>query len=331
VSDLRDSYNKVFRIESSQEFNEICLEVFQLQAKENPVYSEYLEKLDFDPSTVSKIDEIPFLPIELFKSHKVSTGPRMASSIEFTSSGTTGSTPSRHVVQDPAVYEKSFTSAFERFYGSPSDYRILALLPSYLEREGSSLIYMTDRLISMSNHPESGFFLDNTDRLRSLLNTESLRKTLLIGVSYALLDLVEEEKIDAPDLIVMETGGMKGRRKEMTRMELHRRLRSGFGVEYIHSEYGMTELLSQAYANKNGLFRSPPWMRVSIREIQDPFTSADTGKTGAINVIDLANIHSCSFLATSDLGKINPDGTFEVLGRMDYSEMRGCNLMVAVD
>ena len=313
---------------SEDEFNEKSLEVFRFQAKFNAVYGKFLEHLRVEPNRISKVDDIPFLPIELFKSHKIVVGENHPNTLVFSSSGTSGMTPSKHFVAKPDLYHKSFLKAFERFYGSPEDYRILALLPSYLEREGSSLIYMVNSLIEKSKHRASGFFLDNRNKLRKLLSEPTDRKTLLIGVSFALLDLVEEEPIDLKNTIVMETGGMKGRRKEITRKELHRTLCKGFGVEAIHSEYGMTELLSQAYSKGHAHFRCPPWMKILIRDAQDPFSKVSNGKSGGINVIDLANLYSCSFIATSDLGKLHQDGTFEVLGRMDYSDMRGCNLMV---
>jgi phenylacetate-coenzyme A ligase PaaK-like adenylate-forming protein len=246
----------------------------------------------------------------------------------FTSSGTTGTEVSRHYVQSPGLYEASFLKAFAHFYGLPSDYRIFALLPSYLERGGSSLVYMAERLIRESGHPESGFFLDDLKTLRALLQTPHNKKTLLIGVSYALLDLAEMGAMPLQDTTVMETGGMKGRRKEMTRAELHGHLAEGFGAVQIHSEYGMTELLSQAYAKKDGQFETPPWMKLLIRDVNDPLNLAIEGRTGGVNVVDLANLHSCSFIATSDLGRGLTNGKTEILGRFDYSDMRGCNLMV---
>lgn len=321
---------KVFRISSSEEFNAVCLEVFRIQAEENSVYKEYLSYLNIRPEMIDDVGDIPFLPIDLFKSRTVTTGEPSSSFLEFTSSGTTGMRPSRHVVLRPEIYEESFLKGFELFYGKPSDYRILALLPSYLERQGSSLIYMTNRLIKLSAHQESGFFLSDTEKLRQLLASPSSKKTLLLGVSFALLDLVEKDGLLTDNTVVMETGGMKGRRKEMTRFELHDILKKGFGVSSIHSEYGMTELLSQAYSSGHGLFRCPPWMRIVIRDIQDPLSPPPSGRSGVINIVDLANLYSCSFIGTSDLGKMHSDGAFEVLGRLDYSDMRGCNLMVSV-
>src|SRR5690606_2994296 len=246
----------------------------------------------------------------------------------FESSGTTGSATSKHHLLSTKIYEESFSKTFRQFYGDPGGYRILALLPNYLERSGSSLVHMVNRLISESRHPESGFFLNDTSTLRKLLQKQSDRKTLLIGVSFALLDLVDEGGMQLKNTIVMETGGMKGRRKELTRKELHEILKTGFGVDTVHSEYGMTELLSQAYASANGEFECPKWMQLHIRDTNDPFSAAPAGRTGGLNVIDLANLYSCSFIATSDLGRGRENGKVEILGRFDYSDMRGCNLMV---
>lgn len=250
--------------------------------------------------------------------------------VAFTSSGTTGMVQSRHLVTDLSLYEQSFNQAFQQFYGDPKDICILALLPSYQEREGSSLIYMIDALIEQSEHADSGYFLHNRHDLYQTLNRlkNSNQKTILIGVTYALLDFVEQFTIDFPDLIVMETGGMKGKRKELVREELHAILQKGFGVDSIHSEYGMTELLSQAYSYGNGVFKSPQWMKVSLRDTNDPLSPAAQGKSGGINIIDLANLNSCAFLATQDLGKLSADGSFEILGRFDNSDIRGCNLLV---
>jgi phenylacetate-coenzyme A ligase PaaK-like adenylate-forming protein len=309
----------------------MCLKVFHFQARENAVYKEYIDHLGMTPENIRQWKDIPFLPIELFKTHEVVCGQADGSLAIFTSSGTTGSATSKHFVPDIRLYEKSFLKAFKMFYGDPSGWRILALLPSYLEREGSSLIYMVDRLITESEDAGSGFFLDDFDRLREILLSETKKKTLLIGVSFALLDFIEEEEISLKNTVVMETGGMKGRRKEITRLELHKTLTKGFGLDAIHSEYGMTELLSQAYSNGNGIYKAPPWMRVVIRDANDPLTILPSGKSGGVNIIDLANLHSCSFIATSDLGKTHPDGSFEILGRFDYSDVRGCNLMVAMD
>ncbi|WP_436832171.1 acyl transferase [Parapedobacter sp. DT-150] len=303
--------------------------VFHHQARSCRVYAEYLSALNIKPEDILRSEDIPFLPIEFFKSHIVITGIQEPQ-IVFSSSGTTGTTSSKHYVADLTVYERSFRIGFEQFYGRPDELTVLALLPAYAERTGSSLIYMVDDLIRQSGHPLSGYFLYNHDELYDALQQLNAQgaKTLLIGVTFALLDFVENHRMEFPQLIVMETGGMKGRRREMIREEVHERLCGGFGVPHIHSEYGMTELLSQAYSSGNGLFRCPPWMNVYIRDTNDPFSSLPLGRTGAINVVDLANIHSCSFIATQDLGKLHPDGRFEVLGRFDQSDIRGCNLLV---
>jgi len=248
----------------------------------------------------------------------------------FSSSGTTGMVTSKHLVTDVSLYERSFMQGFKAFYGNIQDYTVLALLPSYLERDGSSLIYMVDHLIRESGDPQSGYFLYDHDALYAALQRQKLtnRKTLLIGVTYALLDFVEKYQIKFPGLIIMETGGMKGKRPEMLREELHNQLKEGFGVAAIHSEYGMTELLSQAYSKAEGIFACPPWMKILIRDTNDPLTILPQGRTGGLNIIDLANLNSCSFIATQDLGKTLGDGTFEVLGRFDNSDIRGCNLLV---
>ena len=318
---------RIFNLTGLEEFNALALEIFSFQYKTNPVYRQFCDYLKISSIEISRIENIPFLPIELFKNHLILSGNGQTE-VVFESSGTTGSATSRHHLLDSALYEDSFSKAFRLFYGNPEDYRILALLPNYLERQGSSLVYMVNQLIEESNHIESGFFLDNRDALRELLINGSDKKTLLIGVSFALLDMLEEGKLKLKNTIVMETGGMKGRRKELTRKELHTILKSGFGVDGIHSEYGMTELLSQAYASANGEFECPPWMKLMIRDINDPLSLAPTGKTGGLNVIDLANLYSCSFIATSDLGRQTDTGKTEILGRFDYSDMRGCNLMV---
>ena len=293
------------------------------------MYRSFCDLLYTHPSDVKTIHEIPFLPIQFFKIHQVlsSQGPVETT---FTSSGTTGSITSKHLVTDLDLYKNSFKKGFEQFYGDIKDYVILALLPSYLEREGSSLIYMVDDMINKSNHPESGFYLNNLGELKetlTLLDSQN-KKVLLIGVSFALLDLVEAHQFNLKHTVVMETGGMKGRRKELVRDELHSVLKQGFGVETIHSEYGMTELLSQAYSSGNGIFICPNWMKILTRDTEDALTIQKTGKTGGINVIDLANINSCAFIATQDLGRVFNDNSFEVIGRFDNSDIRGCNLMV---
>ncbi len=322
-------HKDIFSIQSQEEFLQHSLETFRYQATHTALYKQYIENLGINTDEVIALEDIPFLPIDFFKSHKIITEGR-AENIIFSSSGTTGSVTSAHYVSDLSLYAKSFNQAFKLFYGEPEQFAILALLPSYLERSGSSLIYMVDDLIKQSTYPESGYFLYNHDDLfhqLSALKNQSI-PTILFGVTYALLDFIEQHSINFPELIVIETGGMKGKRKEMIREELHEILKQGFGVPTIHSEYGMTELLSQAYSKGNGVFRCPPWMNVLVRELNDPFSYRKPNQTGGINVIDLANINSCSFIATQDLGKKYDDESFEILGRFDQSDIRGCNLLI---
>jgi phenylacetate-coenzyme A ligase PaaK-like adenylate-forming protein len=321
--------NKVFTTKN-ENFAETVWEVFKFQAANVVPYKNYIQYLGINPSGINQISQIPFLPISFFKSQNI-IAQNLAPQQTFLSSSTTGKGQSKHHVADISIYETAFTQGFKLQYGNPSDYCILALLPSYLERTGSSLVYMANRLITKSKHPNSGFYLDEWDKLANVLqqNEEQGQKTLLLGVSFALLDFVALHPMQLKHTIVMETGGMKGRRKELTRFELHKILKEGFGVNEIHSEYGMTELFSQAYAKKEGRFVCPPWMKVYTRPADDPFGYTDFGKTGALNIIDLANIYSCSFIETEDLGRVYDDGSFEVLGRMDFSEVRGCNTMIA--
>lgn len=321
---------QVFSISNSHDLTDTALQIFRHQAANCSIYHNFISGLNINSAAVRSIDQIPFLPIEFFKSQKVLSDDKPAEVI-FTSSGTTGMITSRHLVTDVSWYTQSFREAFNLFYGDIKNYTVLALLPSYLEREGSSLIYMADDLIKQSQNTDSGFYLYNHDELfLQLKKQQDTRKpTILIGVTFALLDFVEQYRINFPELIVMETGGMKGRRKEMIREELHKQLCAGFGVNAIHSEYGMTELLSQAYSKGEGIFYCPPWMKVITRDTNDPLEILGNNKTGGINVIDLANINSCSFIATQDLGKIYSDGSFEVLGRFDNSDIRGCNLLIA--
>ena len=321
--------NRIFAIQSRNDFEEVAMDIFRYQAEKNPVYSNYLSLLKINYSELRSISDIPFLPIEIFKSDKVLTDFGDAEEI-FLSSSTGGTVQSRHYVPDPLLYEESFKRSFELFYGKPKDYCILALLPSYLEREGSSLIYMMDKLIQLSCHPKSGFYLNELEDLSVALHElkKANQKTLLCGVTFALLDFAELFSMEFPDLIVMETGGMKGRREELVREDVHSKLKAGFSVAEIHSEYGMTELLSQGYSSGNGIFRCPPWMQLVIREPNDPFHLIAAGKTGGVNIIDLANLDSCAFIETQDLGKVFSDGSFEILGRFDSSDLRGCNLMV---
>ena len=321
---------QVFSISTPQDFTLAAMQAFNYQAQNCAIYREFINGLNITPDTVSNISQIPFLPIEFFKNHEVISS-REQPQVTFTSSGTTGMITSRHLVTDVSWYEQSFRQAFQLFYGDIRQYCVLALLPAYLERAGSSLVYMADDLIKQSGHADSGFYLYNHADLRQqLLKLQQAgTPTLLIGVTFALLDFAEQHAINFPELIIMETGGMKGRRKEMIREELHDILCQGFGVSQIHSEYGMTELLSQAYSKGDGIFACPPWMRIQTRDTNDPATPIGYGKTGGINIIDLANINSCSFLATQDLGKVYEDGSFEVLGRFDNSDIRGCNLLIA--
>ncbi|GAA4796652.1 acyltransferase [Olivibacter ginsenosidimutans] len=323
------SKEELFKPCSPSEFEQRALYIFRKQAIENPVYRFYLSHLQVDAQQVDQLKDIPFLPIEFFKTKTILLDG-LSSEIVFSSSGTTGMQQSKHPVSDIRYYEWSYRLAFQYFYGDIQDYALLALLPSYQEREGSSLIYMVDDLIQQARPKFSGYFLYNHDALyeRLLYLHKEQIPTLLIGVTYALLDFIENYTVDFPELIVMETGGMKGKRKEMIREELHQALCKGFGVHKIHSEYGMTELLSQAYSKGQGLFRCPPWMKVFSRDINDPLSILGAEQTGGINIIDLANIHSCSFIATQDLGKVYPDGSFEILGRFDESDIRGCNLLV---
>lgn len=319
----------IFNIQTETEFNDVCLDVFKLQYHTVAVYKDFVDALKMKPDSLRHYKQIPFLPISFFKTHQIIEDKAFAD-VVFSSSGTTGALTSKHYVQDAKLYQRSYLKAFELFYGSIENTCILALLPSYLEREGSSLIYMVEDLIKKSKHPKSGFFLHNHAELNETLNflEQSKQKTFLIGVTYALLDFVEKYAPNFPELTVMETGGMKGMRKEMVREELHEILTNGFGVSKIHSEYGMTELLSQAYSKSDGIFACPPWMKVLIRDTYDPFSFLNQGKSGGINVIDLANMHSCSFIATQDLGRSYENSQFEVLGRFDDSDIRGCNLMV---
>ena len=325
-TDLREG---IFRIKNQTDFQKITLEVFKYQFAKNSIYHYFASELGKNHEAVKTLAGIPFLPVEFFRNHKIITGNLPVEMI-FESSGTTGFTPARHFVNDLSLYEESFLKTFNVFYGDPEQYLIAALLPSYTERESSSLVYMADKLIKKSRHPLSGFYKENTeDFIRAIKKSkEENQKILLLGVSFALLDLAETRAPVLSRVIIIETGGMKGRRKELTREELHKILSEKFNVQSIHSEYGMTELLSQAYSKGNGIFYCPPWMKVMIRDPQDPLSLySETGKTGGINIIDLANIYSCSFIATGDLGRLHDDGGFEVLGRFDNSDIRGCNLL----
>ena len=338
----------IFSISTKKQFEKLALKIFRFQHENNLVYQQFCDLRKIEVQKIKSLEEIPFLPIQFFKSHEVVSNTNEIQEI-FTSSGTTSpltpeggisnginkKTTSQHLVTDISLYEQSYRQGFSQFYGNIEDYIVLALLPSYLERSGSSLIYMFDDLIKRTNNPESGFYLNNQlellEKIKSLQNSD--KNILLIGVTYALLDLIDFAKsINFPlnefNGIVMETGGMKGKRKEMIREDLHNQLCDGFGVSSIHSEYGMTELLSQAYSLGNGIFDCPSQMQILIRDTQDALTYVSDGKTGGINVIDLSNINTCSFIATQDLGKKYANGSFEILGRFDNSDIRGCNLMV---
>jgi phenylacetate-coenzyme A ligase PaaK-like adenylate-forming protein len=330
----------IFSITNTKQFDKIALQVFRYQYQNNLVYKQFCNLLKTDIGAIKSVDKIPFLPIQFFKTHKVVTGSDSVQEI-FSSSGTTNAAvTSQHFVTDTKLYQDSYSKGFSQFYGNIQDYVFLALLPSYQERSGSSLIYMVEDLIKKTNNPNSGFYLYNHhDLLLKINQLQSENKNIiLIGVTFALLDLVQSlenhnnlypnKKLSLQNVIIMETGGMKGRRKEIIREELHQILCDGLGVSIIHSEYGMTELLSQAYSLGNGVFECPPWMQISVREAEDAFSFLGYNKTGGINVIDLANINSCSFIATQDLGKKFKNQTFEILGRFDNSDIRGCNLMV---
>ena len=319
----------IFSITNQKQFEKIALQTFRFQYENNLVYQEFCNLMNVEKGNIKTIQQIPFLPIQFFKSHRVISNENNIQET-FTSSGTSGEQTSKHHVTDLSIYEKSYQNGFSQFYGNIEDYVVLALLPSYLEREGSSLIYMVSDLIQKTKNSESGYYLHNTDALIEKLITLDSKgiNVILIGVTYALLDLIEQHSFQLKNTIIMETGGMKGKRKELIREELHAQLCSGFGVSSIHSEYGMTELLSQAYSLGNGIFECPTWMQILIRDPEDALNYVENGKTGGINVIDLANINSCSFIATQDLGKKYPNTTFEVLGRFDHSDIRGCNLMV---
>ena len=321
--------NKIFNIQTQEDFKQVAFSVFRHQFENNKVYRSFCDLLYIHPSDVHTLEDIPFLPIEFFKSKKIISSLEEVQEV-FTSSGTTGSVTSKHYVTDIEFYKESYLKGFAHFYGNIEDYAVLALLPNYLERKGSSLVYMVADLIQRSKNKKSGFYLNNIEELaKKLIKIDQKgQKTLLIGVSFALMDLIEKCQFELKNTIIMETGGMKGRRKELVRNELHALLQQGFGVKNIHSEYGMTELLSQGYSNGNGVFETPPWMKVITRDPEDALSIQKNGKTGGINIIDLANYNSCAFIATQDLGKVHQNGTFEIIGRFDNSDIRGCNLLV---
>lgn len=324
---MQEQWNhKIFGI-NEKKFEGLSLEIFRFQYANNPIYRDYVDNIKVNPLFVNEIEQIPFLPIRLFKTQEVKT-THFAPEIIFESSGTTGTANSRHFIKEVALYEESFMKGFQRCYGRAEGYCIIGLLPSYLERQHSSLVYMVDRLIKRSSHPDSGFYLDEFEKLEATLIAleQKGQKTILIGVTFALLDFAEKFSVKLNHTIIMETGGMKGRRAEIIRPELHHILQKAFGLDAIHSEYGMTELLSQAYSKSKGIYDPPPWMKALVRDEEDPLTVNKAG-TGVLNIIDLANIYSCSFIATDDAGKIYPNGSFEVLGRVDGSDLRGCSLL----
>lgn len=320
--------HSIFNVQSPSEFNEITLSLFRYQYKNNKIYNSFADALGVNESKVYHPEQIPFLPVSFFKTHKIVTG-EFAEEVVFESSGTTGMETSKHYVVDADLYQQSFTNGLNLFYADLSQYAVFALLPSYLERGNSSLVYMVEKIMLLASRRMGGFFLNDLKALLQQL-VEAQRqglKIMLFGVTFALLDMVENFPVPIPDAIIIETGGMKGRRKELTRMELHEKLCKGFNVEKIHSEYGMTELLSQAWSAGDGIFRCPPWMKIMIADTNDPLSFLETGRTGGINIIDLANFHSCSFISTQDLGRVFDDGSFEVLGRFDNSDIRGCSLL----
>ncbi|MBQ5878552.1 MAG: acyltransferase [Alistipes sp.] len=316
--------NRIFKLQEEREFEALALSVFRRQAEQCAPYREYIERMGVNPHAVQRIEQIPFLPIRLFKTHEVYCGEE-APEVIFTSSATTGMTPSRHPMASLALYERAFTEAFRRFYGDPSEWSLYGLLPNYLQRSGSSLVYMADRLIKACG--SGGFYLDEYERLIADLKADPKPK-ILLGVSYALWDLAERYAPKLHDTIVMETGGMKGHREELPKEAFHKILCEAFGVERIHSEYGMAELTSQAYSKGENRFYCPAWMRVAVRDVNDPLDVRFEAGRGGLNIIDLANYHSCSFLQTEDVARRYADGSFEVEGRIDHSEIRGCNLLV---
>lgn len=325
---MRNAFLSFDQITSLSEFEAQAIALFTYQYYHNPVYRSYCDLIKKNPSDIKKSEDIPCLPIQFFKTHTVCCEIPIPKTY-FSSSKTTGQIASKHYIRDIQLYIKSFVRTFSSFYGPVHNYAIIALLPSYLERNDSSLVFMAQHLIQMSNHPESDFYLNEWDKLHNTLHRleQEEQPTLLLGVSFALLECVERFQWQLNNTIIMETGGMKGMRKEWIRSALHKKLQDGFGVSQIHSEYGMTELFSQAYAQEDGRFKTPPWMKVNTRSTEDPFEFLENNKTGALNIIDLANVDSCAFIATEDLGKTHSDGSFEVLGRFDYAEIRGCNLL----
>lgn len=329
VREQRELERVLFSSRLKSSFEEVALRLFSIQSQLTEPYREYISYLGIEPLKVKTIDEIPFLPISLFKSERITTF-KGEGEATFTSSATTGMVPSKHIVKSLSLYRQSFLNSFRLFMGEPSQYVILALLPSYLEREGSSLVYMVQELINESKESLSGFYLYNYDQLyKNLLELKKRgKKTLLIGVTFALLDFLKEYSIEFPQLQLVETGGMKSREREISKEQLYSRLKEGFGVERVGSEYGMAELLSQAWSLSDALFATPPWMEVKIRDLNNPFKFLKEGERGGVNIIDLANIYSCSFIETEDMGIAREGGSFELLGRVEQSELRGCNLLL---
>jgi phenylacetate-coenzyme A ligase PaaK-like adenylate-forming protein len=321
-------FEDIFHSFSDTDFQHHAIALFHYQYEHNDVYHSFCNMLKINPKKVTKITQIPFLPVSFFKTHQVKTG-NFVPETEFWSSGTTGAETSRHCIKNVLFYERTFLHAFEHFYGDPSQYCFLALLPNYLEQKHSSLTYMMNKFIINSKYAESGFYLYNFDELYTKIVhlMQKKIKTILFGVSFALLDFARQFTFEFPDLIVFETGGMKGRRPEMVKEELHHILCNAFGVKHIHSEYGMCELLSQAYSSGNNQFATPPWMKLLLRDEKDPLCCSETITSGAINIIDFANVYSCAFIATDDFGKKLPDGLIEILGRLDVAQLRGCNLL----
>ncbi len=324
----------IFDIRTEQDFLDASLAAFRYQYENIEVYKKFVDFLKINPAEVNSLAKIPFLPIEMFKNHQI-LDKNATADLFFQSSGTTQMNLSKHFIADPGLYEESISKSFEQFIGKPEDFVFLGLLPSYLEKQNSSLIYMVDDLMKKSGKPENGYFLYNHAELFQLLNDLKDKKVILFGVSFALLDFLDSVESmglsisGSPNLIVIETGGMKGRKEEMTKDELLKILQNGFKTERIYSEYSMTELLSQAYSLGNNEYKSPNWMKILVRNAEDPFSYEKEGRTGAINIIDLANIHSCCFIATQDLGKTLPGDQFQVLGRIDHSDIRGCSLLVS--
>ena len=324
-----NNFEKIFNIENQSDFKKKCLDIYHFQYQNNSIYQNYCDLICKNPKKITEINKIPFLPISFFKTKKILSVDKFEK--VFFSSGTTSNSRSKHFISDLSLYQKSFVKNFISNYGDLNQYTIIALLPNYYENKDSSLIYMVEKLIKLTKSNESGFYLDDYSKLSQKLtdlDVRSEKKTILIGVPYALLDLIHFNQFELKNTIVMETGGMKGKRKEMVRKELHEKLKLGFGVNKIHSEYGMTELLSQAYSKGCGLFKTPAWMKVIIRDINDAQNLDFNKKSGAINIIDLANYNSCSFIATDDMGKSINNHEFELIGRVDNSDIRGCNLLV---